>query len=213
MLKILLRASLAVLVVFGGAFAASAQTGQTAFGQTTAEAAINDANGSTIYLLTPDKVQIPTNANPRATAPMFIPMYPTSSPIKPATLNCQPTNCNHLNVLPFLSPGYTPASATTCSAFGITTGCSLVIGHDHLVGVPPPSTGDFNIAWHVTLVVFTPQGIADGAVNGRALTLQQVTSLVNKGDAFLAATPIVFNCAIVPATVYSKGTPLSFPAP
>jgi hypothetical protein len=48
MLKILLRASLAVFVIFGGAFAASAQTGQTAFGQTTAEPAINDANGSTI---------------------------------------------------------------------------------------------------------------------------------------------------------------------
>jgi hypothetical protein len=86
-----------------------------------------------------------------------------------------------------------------------------VLGHDHLVGVPP--TGDFNVAWHVILVVFTPQGIADGAVNGRTLTLQQVTDLVNKGDAFQAATPIVFNCQIVPATVYNKGTPLSFPFP
>src|SRR5579863_3702522 len=88
--KIFLRASLAFLVVFGGAFAASAQTGQTAFGQTTTEAAINDANGSTIYLLTPDRVPMPSNANPRAHAPMFIPIYPTSSPINPATLDCQP---------------------------------------------------------------------------------------------------------------------------
>jgi hypothetical protein len=212
MLKILLRASLAILIVLGGAFAASAQTGQTAFGQTTAEPAINDANGSTIYLLTPDKVQIPTNANPRATAPMFIPMYPTTSPINPATFNCQPTNCNHLNVLPFTAPGYAPAPAATCAAFGITSGgCSYVLGHDHLVGVP--HTGDFNVAWHVTLVVFTPQALGDGALNGRTLTLTQVTNLVNNGDAFLAATPIVFNCAIVPATVYNKGTPLSFTVP
>lgn len=209
--KIFLRASLAFLVVFGGAFAASAQTGQTAFGQTTTEAAINDANGSTIYLLTPDRVPMPSNANPRAHAPMFIPIYPTSSPINPATLDCQPTNCNHLNVLPFTSPGYAPAPTATCAAFGITTGCSYVLGHDHLVGVPP--TGDFNVAWHVILVVFTPQGIADGATNGRTLTLTQVTNLVNKGDAFLADTPIVFNCQIVSATVYNKGTPLSFPFP
>jgi hypothetical protein len=70
MLKILLRASLAVLIVFGGAFATLAQTGQTAIGQSTTEPAINDANGSKIYLLTPDRVPMPSNANPRATAPM-----------------------------------------------------------------------------------------------------------------------------------------------
>jgi hypothetical protein len=211
MLKILLRASLAGLIVFGGALAASAQTGQTHIGMSTTEPAINDANGSTIYLLTPDKVPMPSNANPRANAPMYIPMYPTSSPINPATLNCQPTNCNHLNVLPFLTPGYAPAPDATCAAFGITTRCSLVIGHDHLVGVP--HTGDFNVAWHVILVVFTQQGVNDGAVNGRTLTLHQVTDLVNKGDAFQVSTPIVFNCGIVSATVYNNGAKLSFPFP
>jgi hypothetical protein len=213
MLKILLRASLAVLIVFGGAFAASAQTGQTAFGQATTEPAINDANGSTIYLNTPNKVALRTNANPHSTAPMYIPMYPRSSPINPATLNCQPTNCDHLHVLPFTSPGYAPAPDATCAASGFQPPCSYVLGHDHLVGVPPPSTGDFNVAWHVILVVFTQQGINDGAVNGRTLTLQQVATLVTKGDAFEAATPVVFNCAIVPATVYNNGVPLSFPSP
>lgn len=213
MLKILLRASLAFLVVFCGAFVASAQTGQTSIGQSTTEPAINDANGSKIYLLTPDKVPMPSNANSRATAPMYIPMYPTTSPINPATLNCQPTNCNHLSVLPFAAAGYVNGGAT-CAAPDIglpANGCSLVAGHDHLVGVPP--TGDFNVAWHVILVVFTSQGINDGAANGRTLTLQQVASLVTKGDAFEVATPIVFNCQIVSATVYNKGTPLSFPFP
>ena len=86
-----------------------------------------------------------------------------------------------------------------------------MLGHDHLVGVPP--TGDFNVAWHVILVVFTPQALGDGALNGRTLTLQQVANLVTKGDAFEVATPIVFNCQIVSATVYNKETPLSFPFP
>jgi hypothetical protein len=210
MLKILLRASLAVLIVFGSAFAASAQSGQRAFGQSTIEPAVNDANGSTIYLLTPNNVPFPSVSNPRAAAPMYIPMYPTSSPISPASLNCQPTNCNHLNVLPFAAPGY-QNGGQACTNYGLPADqCSLVIGHDHLVGVP--HTGDFNVAWSVILVVFTPQGIADGAANARALTLQKVASLVTNGDAFEAATPIVFNCSIVPATAY-KGVPLSFPSP
>jgi hypothetical protein len=213
MLKISLRACLAGLIVFGGAFAASAQTGQTHNGMSTTEPAINDANGSTIYLHTPDKIPMPSNANPRANAPMYIPMYPTTSPINPATLNCQPTNCNHLSVLPFAADGYVNGGAT-CAAPDIglpANGCSLVLGHDHLVGVP--HAGDFNVAWHVILVVFTPQGIADGAANGRTLTLQQEASLVAKGDAFEVPTPIVFNCAIVSATVYNNGAKLSFPFP
>jgi hypothetical protein len=151
MLKILLRASLAFLVIFGGAFVAAAQTGQTAIGQSTTEPAINDANGSKIYLLTPDKVPMPSNANPRAIAPMYIPMYPTTSPINPASLNCQPTNCNHLSVPPFATPGYVNGGATCTDLRLPANGCSLVLGHDHLVGVPP--TGDFNVAWHVILVV------------------------------------------------------------
>jgi hypothetical protein len=76
-----------------------------------------------------------------------------------------------------------------------------------------PHTGDFNVAWHVILVVFTPQGITGGKVNGRTLTLQQVATLVANGDAFEVATSIVFNCAIVSATVYNRGIQLSFPFP
>jgi hypothetical protein len=82
------------------------------------------------------------------------------------------------------------------------------LGHDHLVGVRP--AGDFNVAWHVILVVFTPQGFSDGAINNRMMTLQDVAAAVTKGDAFEASTPIVFNCSIVSQAVYLKGTPLSF---
>src|SRR5579863_4311311 len=101
MRKLVIITFAAMFGLVGWVASASAQSGQTALGMNTTEPAVNDANGSTIFLYTPDKVATPPNSNPRASAPMYIPVYPTSSPIAPASLNCQPTNCNHLNVLPF----------------------------------------------------------------------------------------------------------------
>lgn len=202
--------ALAGVLVF---WVASAQSqtglsGQRAFGQSTVEPAINDADGSTVFLLTPDRVPFPSQSNPRASAPMYIPMYPVGSTINPANLNCQPHNCDHLNVLPFIAEGY-PNGGTTCAQFGLPEkGCSLVVGHDHLIGVPP--TGDFNVAWHVILVVFTLQGINDHVSNHRIMTLMDLAAAVSSGDAFEVSTPIVFNCSIVPETVYLKGVPLNF---
>ncbi len=200
---------LAFLGFVGWAAQASAQSGEVAIGRSTVEPAVNDADGSEVFLLTPDKVPFPSNANAmHATAPMFIPMYPDFSSINPATLNCQPHNCDHLNVLPFAAAGYTNGGAA-CTSYGLPANkCSLVIGHDHLVGIAP--TGDFNVAWHVTLVVFTPKGIADNKANSRVLTLADIATLTANGEAFLADTPITFNCSRVASAVYYKGTPLSF---
>ncbi len=137
-------------------------------------------------------------------------MYPSDSTIDPATLNCQPHNCDHLNALPFPADGYpTTEGGTTCTSFGLPAdACGLVLGHDHLIGVPP--TGDFNVAWHVILVVFTPKGFSDGAINNRMKTLQEVANAVTNGDAFEVSTPITFNCSIVSLTVYLRGVPLTF---
>jgi hypothetical protein len=203
--KPVIVALLAILVLISCAVDASAQSGQTAFGQSTVEPALNSADGSTVFLLTPDHVPFPSQSNPRASAPMYIPMYPMGSTIHPATLNCQPHNCD---ALPFPSLGY-PSGGTTCTQFGLPAGtCGLVIGHDHLIGVP--HTGDFNVAWHVILVVFTPQGVADGAINNRITTLQELATVVSNGDAFEVSTAITFNCSIVPSTVYFHGVPLTF---
>lgn len=183
-------------------------SGQRAFGQSTVEPATNDADGSTVFLETPNNPPFPSVSSPQASAPMFIPMYPVGSTLNAATLNCQPHNCDHLNVLPFPAPGY-PNGGTTCTNFGFPAGgCALVIGHDHLIGVQP--AGDFNVAWHVILVVFTPRAFGDGAINTRVTTLAQLNALVAKGDAFEASTPITFNCSIVPETVYLNGAPLTF---
>jgi hypothetical protein len=181
---------------------ASAYSGQVFFAQASVEPAVNDANGATVYLLTPNNAPFPSKANPVATAPLYLPMYPlASSPsIAAADLNCQPTNCDHVNVVPFVSPVYPSGTITT--PFGTFTG-GLYKGHDHLVGVASTG-GDFNVAWHVILVAFTPQALVDGAANTRILTLTQLGLDLATGDAFTISTPITFNCSIVNEKVYTQ---------
>lgn len=169
------------------AAAASIPTGQVAFGQATVEPATNDADGSTVFLLTPNHVPFPSVSNPtHSFALMYIPMYPATSTIDPRTLNCTPTNCDHLQTWTYSVP---------------------VLGHDHLIGVKP--TGDFNVAWHVIELSFTPKGFGNGAINTRIMTLAQVDAAILAGDV-VPVNDVAFNCSIVSQAVYDLGTPLHF---
>jgi hypothetical protein len=187
--------------------AVAAESGQHKLGQDTVEPAIDDSNGNEVYLLTPDKAPLPSKANPVATAPLYLPLYPVTSTVDASTLNCQPTNCDHVNVLPFLSADYGPASAQACADFNGGNPCSLVKGHDHLVGIASTG-GDFNVAWLVKLVVFTPKAFADGKINTRIMTLNQMNALVVSGDVTVLDTPITFNCSVTSERTYDLGTPL-----
>src|ERR1043165_3067966 len=87
-------------LLLGGAGVSHAQlpwySGQRAFGQATVEPAVDDATGHEIFLLTPDNAPLPSNAAPRAQAPLYLVLYPTASTIDADTLNCQPVNCDHV---------------------------------------------------------------------------------------------------------------------
>jgi hypothetical protein len=163
-------------------------SGQRAFGQVTVEPAVDDATGNEIFLLTPNNVPLPSHAAPRAQAPLYLVLYPTASSIDANTLNCQPVNCDHVQT--FAYP---------------------LKGHDHLVGVP--HTGDFNVAWYVVLIAFTERGFADGAINNRILTLDQLNAALATGDVVPIGPVISFNCSITSETTYLKGTPLTFTVP
>jgi hypothetical protein len=163
-------------------------SGQRAFGQVTIEPAIDDATGNEIFLLTPDHVPLPSNAAERAHAPLYLVLYPAASTIDANILNCQPVNCDHAQT--FTYP---------------------LKGHDHLVGMP--HTGDFNVAWNVVLVAFTEQAFADGAINNRLLTLDQLNGALAAGDVITIGPVTSFNCSITSAATYLKGTPLTFAAP
>ena len=206
--------AVAVLSLTATTKAVTFDSGQRKFGQAEVEPAFDDSNGNGIYLLTPLKAPLPSMANAKAQAPMYLPVYPLSSTVPAAELNCQPTNCDHLNVLPFPVTGYgaLPGTAQACKDFNGGNPCSEVLGHNHLVGIAS-TMGDFNVAWHVKLVLFTAAGFSDGSINKMVTTLSQVQALVKSGDAFIADTPIIFNCSSTSQQTYDTGTPviISYP--
>ncbi len=190
------------------------ESGQRNFAKVSVEPAIDLTTGSTVYLLTPINAPFPSKANPVATAPLYLPLYPLTSTVSADDLNCQPTNCDHVNVLPFPQPDYgaLPGTNQACADFNGGQPCALVKGHDHLVGVGN-THGDFNVAWAVKLVVFTHAAFVDGAINTRILTLNQINALVTSGDVVILDTPVVFNCSVTAEVTYEKGTPVVIPFP
>jgi hypothetical protein len=165
-------------------------SGMRAFGQVTVEPAVDLATGNEVFLLTPNNVPAgPAHAAARAHAPLFLVLYPEASTLAASSFNCQPTNCDHAQTF----PGY------------------ALKGHDHLVGVP--HTGDFNVAWDVIAVAFTPHGFADQSIDTRILTLTQLDAAVASGDVVKIDIGFSFNCSITSITTYVKGTPLTFSVP
>jgi hypothetical protein len=188
------------------------QSGMRAVGNgATIEPAVNDTNGSQVFLITPNNSPFyDGSANPsvpppppfnQVSAPLYLVTYPLASTVDTgpgaAPLNCYtegafapglPYNCNHAQI-----PG--------------------VKGHDHLVGVPgsQKAGGDFNVQWHVLATFFTAKGVSDGAMNTRILTLGQLEAAQARGDVTgFVDTHIYFDCSVVSSAVYMRGTPLNF---
>ena len=192
-------------------------------GGTVVEPVYNDITGAIRYVSTPRGVPHPVKTNPRATAPFYLPVYPTSSMVPlNFTLNCQDTAGPPLNTVENC-PDHGPAVAAAVQAIAATFTAPFtdiyaggVAGHDHLMGGPgtQKNGGDFNVAWVPTLVIFTNAA----AANVHITTLAQITADVNATppDAILVpldgsnGTPnLTFHCSVVPASVYNTGTPFT----
>jgi len=170
-------------------------SGERQFGKVSIEPAYDDVTGSIIYLLTPDKAPLPSKANSHAVAPLYLVEYPPGSTV--GTMNCMgvPGNC----------PDHDAAvagAATSIMPSVYGTDPTVVPGHDHLVA-PPASGGDFNVAWEVVEVLFTNKA----AANTRLTTEAAIDAAVARGDAIEVDLGFAFNCSVVPARVYWKGTP------
>lgn len=183
------------------------QTGMRAIGNgTTIEPAVNDTNGTQTFLITPNHSPFFQGSTPppapfgKVSAPLYLVTYPMQSTVDTSSpLNCYtegffdsslPYNCDHAQI-----PG--------------------IKGHDHLVGVPGSAKagGDYNVQWHVLATFFTAQGIADGAMNNRILTLTQLEAAQAAGDVSpFVDTGIYFDCSVVSGAAYNTGTPLNFTA-
>jgi len=171
-------------------------SGERHFGQVSVEPAYNDQTGSLVYLLTPEKATFPSKANAHATAPLYLVEYPQGSTV--GTLNCMgvPGNCPDHDLAVA-----TAATSIMPSVYG--TNPNVLPGHDHLVA-PPASGGDFNVAWEVVEVLFTSKA----AANTHLTTEADVENAVAHGKAIKVDLGFAFNCSVVPATVYWKGTPV-----
>lgn len=178
---------------------AAVPSGERIVGNASIEPAFNADNGTPMYLLTPVHAPLPSHADSNATSPLYIVEYPVGSTASgTGQFNCAgvPGNC----------PGHDGLIASVATGAEPAVYANGVLGHDHIGD--PPGKPDFNVAWEVVVVAFTPQGVADGAVNTRLTTDAAIKAAIAANDAVPIDIGISFNCSVVSATVYWKGTPI-----
>jgi hypothetical protein len=169
--------------------------GNTSQGGAAIEPAYDYNTGKVTYILTPKNAFF-SKANGHAVAPLYIVAYPPSYP--GWTLDCMgvPGNCpDHDGLIAGAATGVEP------SVYG--TDPSAVPGHDHLLGLANTG-GDWNVAWHVYVILFTNTA----AANTHVTTLNQLQADLDSGDAVSIDSGIIFNCNAVPASLYWSGTPV-----
>lgn len=173
-------------------------SGERTLGNATIEPAYNDANGTVVYLLTPNRLAPLGPANPitsvnsHAVAPLYLIVYP---PGTSGTFDCMgvPGNCpDHGGVIASV------ATSTRPTVYG--TDPEAVPGHDHLVGVAP--AGDFNVAWHVYIELFTST-----AAVVHITTLSELQTALSSGGLMQLDSPVTFVCSVVSEHAYMAGTP------
>jgi len=176
----------------------SLPSGERTLGNATIEPAYNDAHGSIVYLLTPNRLaplgaSNPINTvDPHAVAPLYLVVYP---PGTEGVFDCMgvPGNCpDHDGVIAGVATAVMPA------VYG--SDASAIPGHDHLVGMP--HTGDFNVPWHVFIELFTP-----GAAVSHITTLTQLDAASRAGRLRQVDSGITFVCSVVSQSAYLSGAP------
>lgn len=195
-------ATIAMLLVAAPVSATAAPSGERFVGNESQgrgaaiEPAYDYNTGILTYILTPTGAPFPSKANVHAVAPLYIVVYPSSYP--GWTLNCMgvPGNCPDHD-------GLIAGAATAIEPGVYGSDPAGVPGHDHLIGLANTG-GDWNVAWHVYVVLFTNSA----AANSRITTLDQLQGALGGGDAISVDSGIVFNCSAVPASLYWKGTPI-----
>lgn len=204
---------LAAVAILGVA-SAFAQSGGVVLGHSIIEPAFDDMTGNPVFILETQKSPFPSASSPTAAAPLYAVLYPVQSSVPANMLDCQPTTCDHDNVMMGINTNYGALDPSICVQFTPIhiPYCSALKGLNILLGIAQTG-GDFNVPWHVKFVIFTDQGFEDHAYNTYITKLDQINSLQNSGDVTVMDAPITFNCAPVSETTYSLGTPEVIPYP
>ncbi len=194
--------AIALALAAGPAQAAGLPTGERFLGNASQgrgaviEPAYDLNTGELTYILTPTGAPFPSKANEHAVAPLYIVVYPSTYP--GWTLSCQgvPGNCPDHD-------GLIAGAATAIEPGVYGTDPAAVPGHDHLIGLASTG-GDWNVAWHVWVILFTNSQ----AANTHVTTRGQLEAALDSGDAISIDSGIVFNCSAVSASAYWRGTPV-----
>jgi len=178
------------------AYAQGTPSGEVQLGRSYIEPAYDDMTGDMIFLLTPLGAPFPSKANQHAISPLYLIVYPTSAGGFVGTMNCQHLGGDNC---PDHGPEIAGAAATIMpSVYG-----AGVWGHDHLVDAPGGS--EFNVAWQVHLMLFTNSA----AANNHITTEEEMDDAIKNGDLVDAVPDVtVFNCSVVSARTFNRGTPL-----
>ena len=67
-----------------------------------------------------------------------------------------------------------------------------------------PGGSDFNVTWHVVVVLFTNAA----AANTHITTEAQLEAAIDAGDAFTVETPTMLHGNLVSAATYGRAAPL-----
>lgn len=179
-------------------------TGERMLAKGSVEPGYDAVTGDLIFMLTPTQAQAANHVNEGAVAPLWMVVYPPGSSVASSIdhpLNCQgvPGNCPSHDA-------FIAGIATNNESAVYGTDPTAVPGHDHIFAAPG-SGGDFNIAWDLNVVLFTPQGLADGASDRHLTTEAAIKEAVNTGDAKIIDLHHSIVCAVVSPAVYAKATP------
>jgi hypothetical protein len=150
-----------------------------------------------VYMLTPNKVSVPLQSSPTSWEDFFVVVYPITSTL---TLNCMHKPLDNC-------PDHGPEVAKAAMDINPAVYGAGVRGHDHVFHVPGPPGGEFNANWAVKLVLFNSFSDADKSLH--LTTVDQIMAAKASGKVTIIDTGISFLCAVVPAALYQRATPVT----
>jgi len=180
----------------GKVIAVSLPSGERQLGRTIIEPAYDDRDGNLIYLMTPIGAPFPSKPPAQAQSPLYLPVYPNTAAGAVGVMNCMHEGGDNC-------PDHGPGIADLAQAVMPNVYGSGVWGHDHLVDGPGGS--EFNVAWHVIVILFT----SPEAATHHLITDEQVDAALARGDAIAIDSGIVFNCQVTAPATYRRATPLA----
>jgi len=194
-LRFILLVALGMLLTGVTVAGAQVPSGERQLGKTIIEPGYDDRTGELIYIMTPMGAPFPSHSNEHAVSPLFIIVYPNSAADAVGTMNCAHEGGDNC-------PDHGPDIAALAQSVVPSVYGDGVWGHDHVMDGPGGS--EFNVTWHVIVVLFTNAEAAKTHVT----TEDQLDAALDAGDAITVETAIVFHCNLVSGATYNRATPI-----